>query len=142
MNDALPYGLLADLVLSAHFTLVLFVVGGLPLIVAGNLAGWRWVNRFGFRLAHLATIAIVAAEAWLGVTCPLTTLEGWLREQAGQSGPGPGFIEYWLQRLLFFEAPPWVFICAYTLFGLLVAATWWRFPPQRTPQPPRSEQNR
>ena len=35
------------------------------------------------RLAHLAAIAVVVAESWLGLTCPLTTLESWLRARAG-----------------------------------------------------------
>jgi hypothetical protein len=130
--------LLADLVLALHAALVLFVVAGLPLIVGGNLAGWRWVNHWWFRLAHLLAIAVVVAESWLGIACPLTTLEVWLRSQAGQSVQVESFIGYWLQRLLYYDFPPWVFIGAYTLFGLLVLLAWWRFPPssRRTPRAP------
>lgn len=125
-----PYRLLADLVLALHVSIVAFVVGGLVLIVAGNLAGWRWVNAPWFRVAHLAAIGIVIAEAWLGITCPLTTLEMWLRAQAAVPTYGGGFIEYWLSRVLYWRAPPWVFTAAYTLFGLAVAAAWWRYPPE------------
>ncbi len=123
--------LLADMVLLAHFGLVVFVVGGLAVILVGNLFGWRWVNNLWFRLAHIAAIAVVVAESWLGITCPLTTLESWLRAQAGSSGYDASFIEHWVQRILFHEAPPWVFASAYTAFGLLVAAAWWYFPPRR-----------
>ena len=126
----LPYALLADLVLTAHFAIVAFVVAGLPLIVVGNLRGWAYVNRLGFRVAHAAAIAVVVAQAWLGVVCPLTTLETWLRARAGQAAYETSFIEHWLSRLLFYEAPPWAFTAAYTLFGLVVAAVWWRFPPR------------
>jgi hypothetical protein len=70
-----PYGVLADVVLVVHFAVVVFVVGGLPLIVVGNLRGWLWVDDFRFRVAHLAAIVFVAAQAWLGRICPLTTLE-------------------------------------------------------------------
>ena len=70
---------LADAVLCSHVALMLFVVLGLPLIVVGNLRRWRWVNSPWLRFAHLATIAVVAGEAWLGIVCPLTTLEMWLR---------------------------------------------------------------
>lgn len=125
------YQTLADLVLVLHVALVLFVVGGLVLIVLGNLRGWSWVNAWWFRLAHLATIAIVVAEAWWGIECPLTTLERWLREQARDSTYAGSFIEHWLQALLFWQAPPWVFTTAYTLFGLAVVGAWWRFPPRR-----------
>lgn len=131
MADAPLYQLLADAVLVLHVSLVLFVVGGLVLVVVGNLRSWPWVNAWWFRLAHLLTIGVVVAEAWWGVVCPLTTLEMWLRAQARDSTYAGSFIEHWLQALLFWQAPPWVFTVAYTLFGLAVAAAWWRFPPRR-----------
>lgn len=125
------WSIAADAVLFLHLCVVIFVVVGLLLIVLGNLLGWRFVNRWWFRLLHLATIAIVVAQAWLGMVCPLTTLELWLRAQAGETTYAGGFIEHWLSRLLYFSAPPWVFTIAYTAFGLLVAAAWWRWPPRR-----------
>jgi len=123
--------LLADAVLALHFCIVIFVVGGLPLIWIGNARGWRRVNGYGFRLSHLAAIGIVATQAWLGVLCPLTTLEMWLRAQAGAATYGGSFIAHWVQRALYYDAPAWVFIALYTAFAAAVAATWWRFPPQR-----------
>jgi hypothetical protein len=125
----ISHALLADLVLLLHGAVVLFVVAGLPLIVGGNLAGWRWVNHWWFRLAHLLAIAVVVAESWLGIACPLTTLEFWLREQDGRAPPVESFIGYWMQRMLYYRLPGWVFICAYTAFGVLVLVAWWRFPP-------------
>jgi hypothetical protein len=125
---------LANAVLVLHVAIVLFVVGGLVLIVLGNARRrpWRWVNAWWFRLAHLGAIAVVVAEAWFGLTCPLTTLEAWLRVRAGAPiYGGSGFIEHWLQRLLYHDAPAWVFTLGYTLFALLVALAWWRFPPRR-----------
>ena len=120
---------LANAVLVLHAAIAVFVVGGLVIVVVGNLRRWRWVNDLWFRLAHLAAIAVVVAEAWLGVDCPLTTLEMWLRSQAGAPTYGGGFIEHWLQQLLYYDAPPWIFVLAYSIFGLLVLATWWYFPP-------------
>ena len=125
------YGWLADGVLVLHVGIVSFIVGGLLLVVIGNLRGWRWVNRRAFRIAHLAAIAIVVGEAWFGAICPLTTLEMWLRAEARSAVYEGSFIEHWLQRLLYYTAPGWVFGLAYTLFGLVVAATWWYFPPER-----------
>ena len=133
--------LLADAVLVLHVAIVSFVVGGLLLVIAGNLGHWRWVNNLWFRLAHLAAISVVVAEAWLGLACPLTTLEMWLRAQAGASTYGGGFIEHWLQKVLYYDAPSWVFALLYSVFGLLVVATWWYFPPtskrrsRRSPRP-------
>jgi hypothetical protein len=126
-----PYQFLADAVLLIHFGVVLFVLGGLVVVVAGNWLRWRWVNELWFRLAHLAAIAFVVAQAWLGQFCPLTTLEAWLRVQAGFASYNTSFIEHWLQRLVFYEAPFWVFMVAYTVFAVLVLLAWWRFPPRR-----------
>ena len=113
-----------------HFGVVLFVVGGLVVVVAGNWLSWRWVNKLWFRLAHLAAIAVVVVQAWLGQLCPLTTLESWLRVRAGTAAYDRSFIEHWLQRPIFYEAPFWVFAVAYTAFGAAVALAWWRYPPR------------
>ena len=121
--------MLANVVLAVHIAIAAFVVVGLLLIVVGNLGHWRWVNDVRFRVAHIAAIGIVVAESWLGFVCPLTSLEMWLRSRAGEASYGGGFIEHWLQQLLYYSAPPWVFVAAYTVFGLLVLATWWYFPP-------------
>ena len=129
MRGELPYQLLADAVLTLHAAVVLFVVGGLVLIVLGNVWNWRWVNSMSFRLAHLAAIAVVVAETWIGLACPLTTLEMWLRARSDAATYGGSFIEHWVQRMLYYDAPSWVFTLGYTLFGALVIATWWYFPP-------------
>ena len=115
--------------LALHVAIVVFVIGALVLVVAGNLRHWQWVNRLWFRVAHLAAIAVVVGESWFGLVCPLTTWEMWLRARAGTSTYAGSFIEHWLQRLLYYDAPGWVFTLAYSLFGLLVAATWWYYPP-------------
>jgi hypothetical protein len=127
----MSYPLLADLVLIVHVGVVLFVVGGLAAVPIGNHRGWRWVTGWWFRLAHLAAIAVVVLQAWLGQLCPLTILESWLRKQAGAEGYAIGFVAHWLQRLLYFDAPPLAFAAAYTVFALLVLLAWWRYPPRR-----------
>lgn len=122
--------LLADVVLAVHAGIAVFVVGGLVLTVVGNLKHWKWVNNIWFRAAHLAAIAIVVGESWLGLVCPLTTLEMSLRSRAGEASYGGGFIEHWLQQLLYYSAPPWVFVAVYSAFAVLVLATWYYFPPR------------
>jgi hypothetical protein len=125
-----PYRALADIVLSVHVAIVAFVIAGLVLIVVGNIKRWPFVNARWFRAAHVAAILIVVAQAWLGIVCPLTTLESWLRARAGQVAYQASFIEHWLQRVLYYDLPAWVFTLAYTLFALAVLAVWWRFPPR------------
>ncbi|TVT57693.1 MAG: DUF2784 domain-containing protein [Azoarcus sp. PHD] len=119
----MPYNALADAALLLHFGVVLFVVLGLPALIIGNRAGWSWVNGFGVRLAHVLAIVVVALQAWLEQYCPLTILESWLRKQGGQSVHARSFIEHWVQCVLYYEAPLWVFATIYTGFGLLVV---WR----------------
>lgn len=130
MSISPPYQLFADAVLFVHFAVVVFVVGGFAFIVAGYLRDWRWARSMGFRLAHLVAIAVVVAQSWLGAVCPLTTLEMWLRVKARETSYSGSFIEHWLQVLLYYEAPAWVFTLVYTLFGLIVAVSWWYFPPR------------
>lgn len=126
------YQLLADVVLLVHLAVVTFVIGGLIAIIAGNLRGWSWVNSLSFRVLHATAIGIVVLQAWLGQDCPLTVLESWFRSQAGSAAYDRGFIEHWVQRVLFYRAPTWIFTVAYSLFGAVVAATWWYFPPRRS----------
>jgi hypothetical protein len=133
------YQRFADLVLLAHFGVVVFVLGGLLAIVAGNVFGAAWVNRPLFRWAHLAAIGFVVLQSWLGATCPLTTLENWLRTQAGQPAYEASFVEHWVSVVLFYQAPSWVFAAVYTLFGLAVVAAWWRWPPIPSAQAPTAE---
>ncbi len=117
----------ADIILVIHFLFVAFVVSGLALIWIGAMAGWRWVRDFWFRIAHLAAICFVAAEALLGMICPLTTWEDALRGAPTEAG----FIARWIHRILFYSFPDWVFTAAYVLFALAVALTMRLVPPRR-----------
>ncbi len=132
MNDLMPYQLLGNIVLSFHVAVVLFIIFGLILVITGNLWGWRWVNALWFRIVHLSAIVVVVVQAWIGVICPLTSLEMWLRRKAHETTYTGSFIEHWLKYVLYYDAPAWVFTVIYTLFGLMVAATWWYFPPRFT----------
>ena len=80
-------------------------------------------------MTHLIGIVIVVIQSWLRIVCPLTTLEMWLRQQAGAVTYSESFIEYWLQKILYWQFPWWVFIVLYTLFASLILATWFLVPP-------------
>ena len=86
-----------------------------------------------FRAAHLAMILLVCAEALVGTTCPLTRLENTLRLRGGESGYASDFIGYWLDWLIFYDAPSWVFTAVYLTFGMLVLSTLW-LAPVRSPR--------
>ena len=76
-------------------------------------------------------MTFIAVQAWLGRICPLTLWEQALREQAGEQAYAESFIEHWLSRLIFFQAPWWVFVAAYTAFAVTVIACWFLLPPRR-----------
>ena len=116
----------ADALLVFHFAIVVFIVGGLLLTWVGALLGWGWVRNPWFRYAHLGAIAFVALEALIGMTCPLTEWEDALRGGARAES----FVGRWVQRLLFYRAPEWVFTALYAAWALATLATLRLVPPR------------
>lgn len=131
--------MLADAVLVIHVGLALFLTFGLAAILVGgpqwglfgrSLGGWKWVRGRAFRLAHLVGLVIVAAESFVGLTCPLTDLENALRRSAdagGQDGYQSGFIAHWLGALLFYDFDERVFAAAYVLALAVSVWAWARW---------------
>ncbi len=124
MKVATLFSVAADTVLVVHFLFVLFVVFGLLLVLAGKPLHWQWVRNRWFRVTHLAGIGIVVLQSWFGMICPLTIWENQLRAKAGEAVYEESFIAHFLNELLYYTAPPWVFILCYTVFGALVIASW------------------
>lgn len=116
----------ADALLVLHFAIVGFIVGGLVLTWAGAWLGWAWVRNPWFRYAHLGAIVFVALEALLGMVCPLTEWEDALR---GGTRP-ESFIGRWVQRLLYYRAPEWVFTTAYVAWAAATLVTLRLVPPR------------
>ncbi len=134
MSGEAWYRVAADVVLTVHVGFVLFVIVALLLTLIGGVLGrlgfrgWGWVRNRWFRGAHLLAIGVVVGQAWLGLVCPLTTWEMRLRVAGGQRAYDETFMAHWLGRLLFFQAEAWVFIAAYSAFGLLVLLSLWWVP--------------
>ena len=103
-----------------------WVVGGLIAVWLGATLGWRWITNPWFRYAHLGAIVFVAGEALIGMACPLTVWE----DLARGGVRAESFIGRWVRRLLFYQAPEWVFTAAYVAFALLVLATFVLAPPR------------
>lgn len=129
------YLLAADAVLLLHVLFVAFVIVGLVLILAGKAFYWAWVRNLWFRLAHLLAIVAVVIQSWFGAICPLTTLEMVFRARAGDTVYPGSFVAHWLETILYYRAPAWVFAVCYTLFGAVVVGSWFwvspRLPRQR-----------
>ena len=114
----------ADAILFTHVLFVAFVIISLLLIFLGKFLSWHWIRNPWFRLSHLLGITVVVLQSWLGVICPLTTWEMALRSKAGDTVYAGSFISHWLQTLIYYQAPAWVFIVCYSAFGLLVVVSW------------------
>ena len=128
MDTSAWYRLAADAMLILHLSIVLFALLGLLLTFLGGWRRWRWVRSVSFRAAHLLLILVIVGQSWLGIVCPLTTWEMQLRRAGGQQTYDETFVAHWLGQLLFFTAPPWVFITAYSAFGTLVLLSFWVVP--------------
>jgi len=134
MESDFFYLLAADLLLFGHVLFVAFVVFGLVLILIGKPLAWVWVRNPWYRLAHLAAIGIVALQSWFGIVCPLTTLEMALRDRADGVVYTGSFISHWLEALLYYQAPAWVFTVCYTSFAALVVISWFWVRPRSFPR--------
>ena len=124
MEDEKFFLLAAEAILFLHVAFVAFVVLGFVLILVGKLRSWSWVRNPWFRWAHLAGIGFVVVQSWFGAICPLTIWEMDLRRKAGEEVYSGSFIAHWLESILYYQAPQWVFVVSYTCFGLLVVASW------------------
>ena len=125
---------LADVLVTVHLGFVAFVVVGQLLILVGWACGWGWVRNFWFRLVHLTSIAVVAAEGMAGVTCPLTTWETNLRGGNLHDVEGSVWLGRVSNRILFYQVSPenavW-FQRGHIAFGALVLGTFLLAPPRR-----------
>lgn len=121
---------LANLIALVHAAWVAFIVLGLAAILLGIVFRWSWVRNFWFRTVHLTMMAVVVVESLAGLPCPSTIWEHRLRQRAGQVTLEGDFIAYWVHRLIFYEAEPWVFTTLYVVFGLAVLAAFLFAPPR------------
>lgn len=85
------YRALADVVLVAHLAFVLFVVLGGLLVLR-----WPWLAWL-----HLPAAVWGVLIEYSGWICPLTPFENSLRTQGGGAGYRGGFIEHYIQPVLY-----------------------------------------
>jgi hypothetical protein len=82
---------LADLVLIVHLGFVLFVVLGGLLVVRWQRIAWL----------HIPVAIWGVLIEYTGWICPLTPLENSLRTRGGEAGYSGGFIEHYVQPVLY-----------------------------------------
>jgi hypothetical protein len=87
----LIYRAFADLVLVVHLAFVLFVV-------LGGLLVLRWPRTAWLHVPAAIWGVLIEYTGWI---CPLTPLENSLRMRGGEAGYSGGFIEHYIQPLLY-----------------------------------------
>jgi len=87
----MAYRLAANLVLLIHLAFVFFVLFGGFLVLRWRCVAW----------IHIPAVVWGALVEYLGWFCPLTPLENYLRQTAGQAGYEGGFVEHYLILLLY-----------------------------------------
>jgi hypothetical protein len=118
---------LAQIVLTAHLAVIAFNALGLIAIPVGAARGWRWVRIRWWRRLHIASWAVVALQAALGRACFLTL---WQDRLTGASARPP-LIERWVERVIYWPLPIWVFAATYLVLFAAVVGLWWTVPPRR-----------
>jgi hypothetical protein len=120
---------LAELVLALHMAVIAFNVFGLVAIPLGAWARWDFVRVRWWRLLHIASLAVVALQAVLGRACFLTILQADL-ERGGEESP---LVMRWVNSVIYWPLPMWVFTAAYVLVFAYVLALYRWIPPRRRP---------
>jgi Protein of Unknown function (DUF2784) len=87
------YALLTKVIIGLHFAFLIYVVFG------GFLA-WRWPRMIW---PHLAGAAWGAGIVLGVLQCPLTDAENWARSQAGDAVPAAGFIDRFVENVVYPE---------------------------------------
>ena len=85
------YRVSADLVLALHLGFVVFVV-------LGGLLVLRWPAIMALHIPAAVWGVLIEFTGWI---CPLTPLENQLRVRGGELGYSGGFIEHYIQPLLY-----------------------------------------
>ena len=86
------FRLLADAAMVAHFAFLAY-------LVVGGFLAWRWPRTIW---VHLAVAAYGFFNVLVGWDCPLTHVENWGRERAGETTlPATGFIDHYIAGVVY-----------------------------------------
>jgi hypothetical protein len=119
--------LLGQSILAVHLAVIVFNVAGLIAIPLGAALEWRWVRIRWWRLLHVASWTLVALQAVLGRACFLTLWQ----DELTRASSRPPLIERWVNGLIYWPLPIWVFAAIYLALFASVVALWWLVPARR-----------
>jgi hypothetical protein len=104
-------GYLVTVILVVHFGYLLYVI-------LGGFLAWRWPRLFW---PHLVAGAWGLAVVGIPLECPLTTAENWAREQAGLARQSQGFIDRYIEGVLY---PSRYTVLLQLLVAVVVVGSW------------------
>ena len=110
------YRALADATMLVHFAFIAFVV-------LGGLLALRWPRIMWVHLPAAAWGVIIELQGWI---CPLTPLENHFRRRGGEGGYSGGFIERYLEPVIYppgLSAPTQLVLAAFVV--LVNAGVYW-----------------
>jgi hypothetical protein len=105
------YHALVTVILVLHFAYLAYVV-------LGGFLAWRWPRAIWPHLVALGWGVLIVLGL---VDCPLTWAEDWARERAGQGRPTTGFIDRYVENVIY---PPRYVNEARALVAAVVAVSW------------------
>ena len=113
---------MANAILAAHAAIISFNIFGLVAVPIGAASGWQFVRIRWWRILHIVLLAAVAAQAVFGRACILTL---WQAAFAGTAADRTPLIAGWVDRIIFWPLPIWVFAVLYVvIFGYALALLW------------------
>jgi hypothetical protein len=122
------YRVLIPLILAAHYAYLAY-------LVAGGFLAWRWPRTWWL---HVVAAAWGVAVVGLRLDCPLTYAEDWARRRAGQPPVTRGFIDRYVEGVLF---PRQYADAVLAMVALVILISWIGFTvreARRRPRPARS----
>ena len=120
--------ILAEVILAVHVAIILFNLFGLIVVPLGALCRWRFVRVRWWRVLHLILLGTVALQAVAGRACILTL---WQAAVAGGAASPTPLIMGWVNRMIYWPLPIWVFAALYLLVFGYALALLWLVPPGR-----------
>lgn len=120
------YLALAEAVLALHLGVILFNLFGFIAIPLGAWRRWGFVRGFYWRALHVVIMLVVALQAIAGRACILTL---WQDALSGLSLNHTPLVMRWVNAVIFWPLPLWVFGLVYIALFLYVLALLWLVPP-------------
>lgn len=110
-SQVMGYRPLVTVILAVHFAFIAYVV-------FGGVLALRWPRAFW---PHLLAVGWGLVAVTFPVTCPLTWAEDWARRRAGQAGLTSGFIDRYVEGVLYPERYTGLL---WALAAVVIAGTW------------------